>query len=172
MQKIIMALRDLWTKLDVASRQSFLRTAMWITIIAGTVYTLGQSEDLFINAPLTIKIEAPEKIIFPKSNNAATLPVVLRLKNNMSDAAVLQVPNPCKIIQWYVATHEGEFIQAAKDEVCSEVVMQASLAAGETAQDEIEIPLDTERYQAGTKYQLMMRFWGQEGSHPFQVEFE
>lgn len=167
-----MALRDLWTKLDEPSRQAFLRTAMWMVIIVTTVYALGQSDYLQNDGPMALIIDAPEKIIFPKSNAVVNLPVALELKNNTAEPAQLEVSSPCNIIRWYVTTEAGEFVQAPAEEVCSQVVMRATLPAGQISQDGVEIPLAADRYKSGAKYQLMLRYWGQDSQHLFNVEFE
>ena len=167
-----MNLRELWTNLDDASRQAFYRTAMWIALIVGTVYTIGQSDLLLDLTPLAVKIEAPAKIVFPKGNAAVTMPVSVRLKNNTEEAALLEVPTPCNIIRWYITNADGDFVQAPAKENCAQVVMKANLPAGQISEDEVQIPLDAARYQPDTKYKLMLRYWGQDGSTQFEVEFE
>ena len=167
-----MNLRDLWTKLDEPARQAFVRTALWLVLIVGTVYTIGRSDLIEDFAPLALHIEMPEKIIFPKSNDSFNLPVSLRLKNNTEQAAQLEVASPCKIIRWYIASYEGVFIQAPAAETCSQTVMRATLPAGQFSQDEMTVPLDTQRYQPGIKYRLMISYWGQDASKDFKVEFE
>lgn len=167
-----MNLRDLWTKLDEPARQAFVRTALWLVLIVGTVYTIGRSDLIEDFEPLALHIEIPEKIIFPKSNASFNLPVSIRLKNNTEQTAQLEVGNPCNIIRWYIASHEGDFIQAPSAETCSRMVMKANLPAGQISQDEVTVPLDTQRYQPGTKYRLMISYWGQDGSKDFKVEFE
>ncbi|MEQ1890594.1 MAG: hypothetical protein ABL951_15680 [Alphaproteobacteria bacterium] len=167
-----MNLRKFWTNLDDASRQAFFRTAMWIALIVGTVYTLGQSDLIEDYTPLAVKIALPEKIVVPKSNASFNLPVSVRLKNNTDETAQFEVPNPCSIIRWFITSHDGDFIQAPAAETCAQVVMKANLPSGQFSEDDLEIPLDTQRYQAGVKYKLMMRYWGQDGSTDFSVEFE
>lgn len=167
-----MKLRDFWTNLDDASRQAFFRTALWITLIVGTVYTIGQSDLLQDYAPLAVKIEMPEKILFPKSNKTFNLPVNLQLKNNTEETAQLEVESPCNIIRWYITSKDGSFVQAPAKETCSQVVMRASLPGGQFSQDELLIPLDVTRYQAGIGYRLMVRYWGQDASKDFDVELE
>lgn len=167
-----MNLRDLWTNLDDASRQAFFRTALWITLIVGTVYTIGQSDLLQDYAPLAVRIEMPEKILFPKSNKTVTLPVNLQLKNNTEETAHLQVESPCNIIRWYITSKDGNFVQAPAKETCSQMVMRASLPAGQYSQDELLISLDVTRYQAGIGYRLVTSYWGQEASRDFEVELE
>lgn len=167
-----MDLRSFWTNLDDATRQAFFRTAMWIALIVGVVYTLGQSDLIQDYTALAVKIEMPEKIIFPKSNAMVNLPVSVRLKNNTEETALLEVPSPCNIIRWYITNQDGDFVQAPAAETCSQVVMKANLPAGQFSQDEVEIHLDTQRYQAGAVYKLMVRYWGQDGTKNFKVEFE
>ncbi len=165
-------LQAFWKNLDEAARQAFFRTALWLVLIVGTVYTIGQSgliEDL---TPLAVRIEIPEKIIFPKSNASFNLPVNISLKNNTEQSAQLEVANPCNIIRWYIASLDGDFIQAPDAESCSQMVMRATLPAGQISQDEMMVPLDTQRYQPGVEYRLMVSYWGQDGSIDFKVEFE
>lgn len=167
-----MNLREFWTNLDDASRQAFYRTAMWIVLIVGTVYTIGQSDLLESYTPLAVKIEMPEKIVFPKSNATVNLPINLQLKNNTQETAQLEVPTPCNIIRWYITSVDGDFVQAPAEEICSQVIMKASLPAGQFSQDELLIPLDATRFEADLHYKLMVRYWGQDGSRNFDVEFE
>lgn len=167
-----MNLREFWTNLDDASRQAFYRTAMWMALIVGTVYTISQSDLIHSYTPLAVKIEMPEKIVFPKSNATVSLPINLQLKNNMQETAQLEVPTTCNIIRWYITNQEGDFIQAPAAETCSQIQMKASLPAGQASQDELEIPLDTQRYEEGVKYKLMIQYWGQDASKDFNVEFE
>ncbi len=47
-----MNIPELWGKLDGPSRQAIYRTAMWITLITGAVYTLGQSDLMQDYVPL------------------------------------------------------------------------------------------------------------------------
>ena len=167
-----MNLRKFWTSLDDATRQAFYRTAMWMALIVGTVYTIGQSDFLESYTPLAIKIEMPDKIVFPKSNATVSLPINLQLKNNTEETAQLEVPTPCNIIRWYITSLDGDFVQAPAEETCSQVVMKASLPAGQFSQDELLIPLDATRFEAGTRYKLMVQYWGQDGFKEFKVEFE
>ncbi len=167
-----MNLREFWTNLDDASRQAFYRTAMWIALIVGTVYTIGQSDLIQSYTPLAVKIEMPAKIVFPKSNATVSLPVNLQLKNNAQETAQLEVPTPCNIIRWFITNKDGDFVQAPAEETCSQVVMKASLPPGQFSQDELVVPLDTARYEAGIRYKLMVQYWGQDESKEFEVEFE
>jgi hypothetical protein len=167
-----MNLREFWTNLDDASRQAFYRTAMWIALIVGTVYTIGQSNLIESYTPLAVKIEMPEKIVFPKSNATVSLPINLQLKNNTQETALLEVPTPCKIIRWYITSIDGDFVQAPAEETCSQVVMKASLPAGQFSQDELLIALDATRFEVGVRYKLMIQYWGQDESKEFEVEFE
>lgn len=167
-----MNLRDLWRNLDDASRQAFFRTVMWITLIVGTVYTIGQSDFVEDLTPLAVRIELPEQIMVPKSNRTVSLPVSVRLKNNTQETALLEVPSPCNIIRWFIITKDGEFVQAAGEEVCTQIVMKANLPAGQFSLDDFVIPLDTQRYEAGVHYRLMVRYWGEDGSKDFEVQFE
>ena len=167
-----MNLRDLWKNLDDDSRQAFFRTAMWITLIVGAVYTIGKSDIIQDYTPLAVKLEMPEKIVFPKSNAMVNLPVTVRLKNNTEEIARLEVPSPCNIIRWYITSRDGDLMQAPAAETCSQVVLKANLPAGQFSQDEFEIPLDTQRYQDGSHYRRMLRYWGQDGTKDFKVEFE
>ncbi len=169
---MLIKLRKFWTDLDDATRQAFYRTAMWIVLIVGTVYTIGQSDLIESYTPLAVKIEMPEKIIFPKSNATVSLPINLQLKNNTQEIALLEVPTPCKIIRWYITNKAGDFVQAPAEETCSQIVMKASLPAGQFSQDELLIPLDASRYVVGIQYKLMVRYWGQDGTKDFNVEFE
>ncbi len=164
--------RDFWTGLDEAARQAIFRTAMWIALIVGTAYTIGQSGLIEDYTPLAVRIEAPGKILFPKSNATVTMPVNVRLKNNTDETALLEVPTPCNIIRWYITNVDGDFVQAPAKENCAQVVMKANLPAGQVSEDELQIPLDTERYQTNTRYKLMLRYWGQDASKDFEVEFE
>lgn len=167
-----MNLRAFWTNLDDATRQAFYRTAMWIALIVGIAYTIGQSELLVSYTPLAVKIEMPEKIVFPKSNAIVNLPVNLQLTNNTQETAQLEVSTPCNIIRWYITNIDGDFVQAAAEETCSQVVMKASLPAGQFSEDEQLIPLDAARFDAGVRYRLMIQYWGQDASKEFEVEFE
>ncbi|MSP42676.1 MAG: hypothetical protein EXR08_04835 [Alphaproteobacteria bacterium] len=165
-------IRDLWARLDSPTRHAITRTAMWIVLIVGTVYTISRSDLMQDYAALAVKVEMPDKIVFPKSNSTVTLPVSLKLKNNTRDTVVLEVPSPCHIIRWYVTGMEGEFIQAPAEEACAQVVMRANLPAGHFSEDELTIPLDAQRYHAGQRYKLMLNYWGQDGSHEFEMEME
>jgi hypothetical protein len=167
-----MNIRDFWAKLDDPARQAITRTIMWIVLIVGTVYTISRSDLMQDSAPLAVKVEMPEKILFPKSNTTVSLPISLKLKNNTGDTATLEVPTPCHIIRWYIIGMEGEFVQAPAEEACSQVVMRASLPAGHFSEDEFTIPLDTQRYHAGQHYKLVLNYWGQDASHEFEIEME
>lgn len=167
-----MNLLDFWGKLDGPSRQAIYRTAMWITLIVGAVYTIGKSDLMQDNAPLAVKMDMPDKILIPKSNTSVTLPISLQLKNNTQETALLEVSSPCNIIRWYITSIEGEFVQAPGQEMCSQVVMRANLPAGNISEDELIISLDAQRYIPGQRYRLMLRYWGQDGSHEFEIEAE
>ncbi len=167
-----MNLRELWTNLDEASRQAFFRTAMWIALIVGAVYTIGQSDLIQDYTPLALKIEMPEKIVFPKSNATVSLPVSLNLKNNTQETTLLEVTTPCEIIRWFIINIDGAFVQAPAEETCSQVVMKANLPAGQFSQDELVIPLDAQRYEPGVRYRLMVRYWGQDGNKDFEIALE
>jgi hypothetical protein len=167
-----MNIPELWGKLDGPSRQAIYRTALWITLIVGTVYTLGQSDLMQDLTPLAVKMDMPDKILIPKSNTNVNLPVSLQLKNNTQETALLEVSSPCNIIRWYITSIEGEFVQAPGAEPCSQVVMRANLPAGNISQDELIISLDAQRYIPGQRYRLMLRYWGQDSSHEFEIETE
>lgn len=163
---------DFWQKLGDESRQAFIRTAFWMLLIVGTVYTISRSEMLRNDGPLSLKIDMQEKILVPKSNTLVNLPVSLKLQNNAAETALLEAPTPCKIIRWYITKNNGDFIQAPAEEACSQVVIKANLPPGQYSEDELVIPLDVPRYEAGAGYMLSIRYWGQEAEKKFEIEFE
>jgi hypothetical protein len=165
-------LQNFWNNLGDDSRQAMIRTAFWMLLIVGTVYTISQSEMLQDDGPLALKIDMREKILIPRSNTLVNLPVTVKLQNNAAETALLEAPTPCKIIRWYITDDHGDFIQAPAEEVCSQVVIKANLPPGQYSEDEIEIPLDVQRYKADTRYRLSIRYWGAEAERKFKIEFE
>lgn len=158
--------------MDDASRQAIIRTAFWMLLIVGTVYTISQTDMLYNDGPLSMNIDMREKVLVPRSNSQVSLPVTVKLQNNAGETAILEAPNPCKIIRWYITNDDGDFIQAPAEEACSQVVIKANLPPGQFSEDELEIPLDVRRYEADTQYRLSIRYWGQEAERKFEIEFE
>lgn len=163
---------DFWQNIGEDSRQAFIRTAFWMLLIVGVIYTISQSEMLMNDSPLALKVDMQEKVLVPRSNTQVNLPVTVKLQNNAAETALLEAPTPCKIIRWYVTNDDGDFIQAPAEEACSQVIIKANLPPGQYSEDEIEIPLDVKRYEPGAGYRLSIRYWGQEAEKKFEIEFE
>ena len=97
------------------------------------------------------------------------LPVVLRLVNNSDNLVPLTADGPCKVFRYVVTTSDGGFIQAVRHaETCTARKTTSAIAKNDVIEEIRQVPLDTERYQAGT-YQLRVKFWNYEGQASFKL---
>ena len=116
---------------------------------------------LEVGVPIEHQIQKRQKI--------TPLPVVLRLVNNQNNAVALTADGPCKVFRYVVTTEDGGFIQAVRrPEVCTQTISSSELAANQVLEEIRQVPLDSNRYQAGT-YNLRIKFWNYEGQASFTL---
>ena len=119
--------------------------------------------------PVHLTVTAPEKVILPREGYVP-LSYTVNLKNNTEETVFLEASNPCRVHRWFVADQGGNFVQGEPEEGCAQVIMNADLTAESFLEDVNGIELDSVRYQAGSQYQLMVRYWGYDRIHIFTVE--
>ncbi len=158
---------DKLPQLSEPMRLALVRAAIYLGVFIALAYW-AQESDLFTDkAPIAVSIEMPATVTLIKDADSIPLSVVVQIENNTKEAAKLEVPTTCHIFRWFVTSPEGEFIQAEKNELCTQVVMTANLPAGERAEETMQIDLDPRRLQPGKEYVLSFRFWGQDGQALF-----
>lgn len=162
-----MSIFDKLPQVSEPMRLAVVRAVIYLGVFIALAYW-AQDSDLFIDkSPIAVSIEMPDTVTLIKDADSIPLSVLVRIKNNTKEPAKLEVPTTCHIFRWFVTSPEGEFIQAEKNELCTQVVMTANLPAGEKAEETMQIDLDPRRLQPDTEYVLSFRFWGQDGQALF-----
>lgn len=148
---------------------SMLLTTFAICLVIGiTGYFLRDDGRVGRNAA-GLELGVPVEHQLQRGYATTPLPVVLRLVNNTGGLIDLTADGPCKIFRYVVTTPDGGFVQAVRrPEACAENTTKSALAENDTLEEIRQVPLDTDRYQAGD-YVLRVKFWNYESEARFTL---
>lgn len=119
----------------------------------------------YADAKVTGEISAPA--VAPTGDEAAELPLRLRLRNRSDNALELSESTRCTVLRWSIVDAQGKTREAMPNRPCAQQLAAHKLPPAQTIQRAYEIQL-TARYRRG-RYTLRFRFWGYPGEHAFEV---
>lgn len=97
-----------------------------------------------------------------------TLEVTARLHNPTQQPLQLSTGTSCSIFDWAIVS-AGKVVQTEPNQLCAQMVANATLAAHSSTEQHHTIALDPTRYQANTHYTLNAQFWGYHNQHEFTL---
>jgi hypothetical protein len=112
---------------------------------------------------VTASLSIPDQV----SPQAALIQGEVTLDNRAGDVQVVSVPRACDVLDWVILDAGGRPIMAKDPVACVDQPTSKALAPGGSLTERISIYLLPRTLQAGAKYVVDYRFWGQ----PARAEF-
>lgn len=109
----------------------------------------------------------------PAAQTGDTIPlhVTVQLINNTDSLMELTAPTPCKVFKWVLVDSRRDFVQAKPEEVCVQVLMQATLEGNHNTTEEFVLDIDAKRLSPNTSYELRVSYWGIEAQTKVDFSF-
>ena len=97
---------------------------------------------------------------FPRTGDVIPLEVNVQLVNRTDNLLQLTAPSPCKVFKWVLVDSRREFVQAKPEEICPQVVMNATLEGNHNTTETFMLEIDATRLRNDTSYELRVSYWG------------
>lgn len=106
-----------------------------------------------------------------QTGNTIPLDVQVQLINNTDSLIQLTAPTPCKVFKWVLLDSRRDFVQAKGEEICPQVVMQATLEGNHNTTEGFVIDIDATRLRPDSSYELHVSYWGVMATLPVDFVF-
>lgn len=97
--------------------------------------------------------------VLPREGDTIPLDVTVQLVNRTDNLLELNAPSPCKVFKWLLLDSNREFVQAKPEEVCPQVIMQATLEGNHNTSENFILKIDARRLRADSSYELHVSYW-------------
>ncbi|MBO6542414.1 MAG: hypothetical protein JJ939_11130 [Alphaproteobacteria bacterium] len=97
----------------------------------------------------------------PGAQTGETIPlnVTVQLINNTDSLMELTAPSPCKVFKWVLVDSRRDFVQAKREEMCPQVLMQATLEGNHNTTENFVLEIDPKRLSPNSSYELRVSYW-------------
>lgn len=137
-----------------------LVAAVWIAYLSGAI---NFEDDTVLNVTA---------VPLPQAGGTIPIDVAVQLVNNTDNTLQLTAPTPCKVFKWVLVDSRRDFVQAKPDEVCPQVLMQATLEGNHNVTENFVLNIETRRLRPDTSYELRVSYWGIMGQSKVDFELE
>ncbi|MEQ9518045.1 MAG: hypothetical protein RLN89_01260 [Parvibaculum sp.] len=95
----------------------------------------------------------------PQVGDTIPLNVTVQLINSTESLMELTAPSPCKVFKWVLVDSRRDFVQAKPEEICPQVLMQATLEGNHNTTESFVLDINATRLRPDTSYELRVSYW-------------
>lgn len=153
--------KELFTRLRPTI--AFVLPLILVVALAGVLRFRDQ------NRPVVFFVEMPATIVVEPGQTTVSVDITLRLENRRDHDIDLVANNDCDIFRWFVVDRTGSFVQSQFVDACGDFPVAEALRGEGTLVRPITLTMNATRLTPGSRYDLVMQFWGYEARERFRV---
>jgi hypothetical protein len=119
--------------------------------------------------PVAFTVDFPGVVEVRADEPMTPVEITLNLENRRANNIDLIADNDCRMMRWFIIHSAGSLVQAQYQDACGQSAVAEVLRGRGTLVRTTTIPLDTDRYTPGQRYELVVEFWGYRTSTRFRV---